>query len=119
MAVDALRGDPQAGLSSRHPGRSREAPGNRRPRGMVIHGFRARTEPGLQAVWPLISHLRGTFIPNSGQGLGLPMGRTGIWTVSHGKIWEMAPTTAQNPAITPYFRFGSLNINRTNKLFGE
>jgi len=36
----------------RHPGRSLEAPGNRRPRGMAI-AQRRGTEPGLQAIWLL------------------------------------------------------------------
>src|SRR5579862_5468895 len=40
-------------LSCRRPGRSREASGNGRPRGMVIPRGNAGTEPGLQAVWRL------------------------------------------------------------------
>jgi len=38
------------GFSRRRSGRSREAPGDGRPRGMVIPCL-AGTEPGLQAVW--------------------------------------------------------------------
>ena len=47
-------------LPGRRPGRSREAPGDRRPRGMVVARSAERgTEPGLQTVWhPLPLHVR-------------------------------------------------------------
>ena len=38
-------------FSPRHPGRSREAFGNERPRGMAVQPSDGWTEPGLQAVW--------------------------------------------------------------------
>ena len=49
-------------LPGRRPGRSREAPGDRRPRGMVVARSPERgTEPGLQTVWhflPACTRLR-------------------------------------------------------------
>ena len=38
-------------VSARRPGWLLEAARERRPRGMVAHRVRARTEPGLQALW--------------------------------------------------------------------
>ena len=54
-------------LPGRRPGRSREAPGDRRPRGMVVARSPERgTEPGLQTVWHFLpAHTRS---PESGIG---------------------------------------------------
>ena len=58
-ATDAARQAPPGARPNRDgvrlfpgccPGRSREAPGDRRPRGMAISRFTPRTEPGLQAI---------------------------------------------------------------------
>src|SRR5262249_2694120 len=56
---------PAGAFSRCRPGRSREAPGDRRPRGMAIHRGRdapAGTEPGLQAVWQSLLPLLSTKI---------------------------------------------------------
>ncbi len=52
-AGGAARAALPGGPSRRRSGRSHEAPGNGRPRGMAVAALSGGTEPGLQTVWHL------------------------------------------------------------------
>ena len=74
-------------LPRRHPGRLREAPGDGRPRGMVIPCREVGTEPGLQAVWRLPCQPIRT---RSGLGRGPIVLRQRLPTISHQRWWFLA-----------------------------